>query len=212
MTKEYYENMKKNKTKGYNQKRYSLVEIYSITIKAFRSTRILSKAKKSNLISEKLQERIMLAVTSVNGCAMCSYAHTEMALKAGLSNKEIQEFVSGNFPDIPEDEAKAIIFAQHYADVRGKLKKDSFDSLVETYGKEKAIAILATTRLIMMGNAYGIPLSSFKARFKEKTSDHRSNIMYEILIILFILPFNIIGFFHVLLLKLIRWPYIRFSK
>lgn len=50
----------------------------------------------------------MLEVTEVNGCEVCSYAHTKIALEKGLSNKEIQMLLSGNVERVSADEAVAI--------------------------------------------------------------------------------------------------------
>ena len=47
------------------------------------------EVKKERQLSEHFIERIMLAVTEVNGCAVWSYAHTKMALEAGMTNEEI---------------------------------------------------------------------------------------------------------------------------
>jgi AhpD family alkylhydroperoxidase len=53
----------------------------------------------------------MLAVTEVNGCEMCSYAHTKMALEAGLSNDEIQQMLAGdNWAYFPQHFNKSISF------------------------------------------------------------------------------------------------------
>lgn len=37
--------------------------------------------KKKKIVNKDFVERLQLAVTEVNGCAACSYAHTYMALK-----------------------------------------------------------------------------------------------------------------------------------
>ena len=112
------------------KKLYSVPEIYGIAVKAFRSMGTLRRGRKSGMLTEQLQERIMLAVTAVNDCPMCSYAHTELALKAGLDPEEIRMFVSGDFPDLPDDEIKAVLFAQHYADRRGKPAAGAWSELV----------------------------------------------------------------------------------
>lgn len=111
-------------------------------------------------------ERIMLAVTEVNNCAICSYAHTKRALESGMSNEEIQKILSEVIVDIPADEVAAVIFAQHYADTRGNPTRESWQHIVETYGISRARGILGSVRTIMIGNTYGIPWSSFFNRFK----------------------------------------------
>ena len=53
----------------------------------------------------KFKERTMLAVTEVNGCIMCSYVHTKLSLKAGLSNEDIKEILAGDLDGIPANES-----------------------------------------------------------------------------------------------------------
>ncbi|HZK33377.1 MAG TPA: carboxymuconolactone decarboxylase family protein [Tissierellaceae bacterium] len=124
----------------------------------------------------------MLAVTEVNGCEVCSYAHTKAALETGMSNNEIQNMLSGINDDIPSNELSGIIFAQHYADSRGKPSKEALKRIIDVYGQSKAEGIVAVVRIIMMGNAYGIPWSSFINRFKGKP-DERCSLIYELSII-----------------------------
>ena len=180
---------------------YSLKESYIITYKAFSSIRMLSSAKKKGLLSPQFIERIMLAVTEVNGCEVCSYAHTKMALEAGMSNEEIKNMLAGTSEDAPVDEMPGIMFAQHYADYRGKPTEESWNRVVDIYGLEKANGILGAIRIIMLGNAYGIPWSSFFNRFKGK-GDKRSNIFYEIAMIIASIIFIPIGLIHFLLARL----------
>ena len=65
------------------RKLYSITETYHILYDGLRTMKYLSEAKKEDLLDKQFIERIMLAVTEVNGCAICSYAHTRMALESG---------------------------------------------------------------------------------------------------------------------------------
>jgi len=56
----------------------------------------IKKANKNSDIHRKFIERIMLAVTQVNGCRLCSYAHTKIALENGLEQNEISALLSGD--------------------------------------------------------------------------------------------------------------------
>lgn len=179
---------------------YSFKETYRITYLAFRSLASFKVAKKHGLLDDQLMERIMLAVTEVNGCEVCSFAHTKMALEAGLSNEEIQSMLAGLSGDVPVDEMQAIMFAQHYADYRGRPSRKSWKRLLETYGKEKAEGILGAIRMIMMGNAYGIAWSSFSNRFKGHP-DQRSSLLYEIGMIICTLFFIPSALIHAVITK-----------
>lgn len=49
-----------------------------------------------------------------------SYGHTKIALEMGMSEDEIHQILTGQMDDYPPEESKAIFFAQHYADMKGK--------------------------------------------------------------------------------------------
>ena len=95
----------------------------------------MKKAKKKKELSPEFIERIMLGVTEVNGCEVCSYAHTKMALEQGMAAEEIQQLLAGSTDNIPVEEMPAYLFAQHYADRRGfkqsiKISSNAFKSFV----------------------------------------------------------------------------------
>jgi AhpD family alkylhydroperoxidase len=90
----------------------------------------------------------MLAVTEVNGCAICSYAHTKKALEIGMRNEEIKKMLAGVIDDVPVHEVAAVMFAQHYTDTRGNPTRESWQSIVEIYGISKAKGILGSVRSI----------------------------------------------------------------
>ncbi|MDD2371262.1 MAG: carboxymuconolactone decarboxylase family protein [Firmicutes bacterium] len=190
---------------------YTLFEGYMIMYQGIRTIRYVSLAKKNNELDQDFFERIMLAVTEVNGCPLCSYAHTRMALEAGLEDSEVKELLNGEFNNVPSEELKAILFAQHYAENRGKPSKKAWDKLVLKYGLTKALGILGSIRIIMIGNVYGIPLGSFMNRFG-KTSDKRSNIIYELVMLVSFVIFMPIVIMHMLIAKLFKFNIISFSK
>ena len=83
----------------------------------------------------------MLAVTSVEGCRYCSYFHSKLALKGGINQEEIGQLLSGDFHGCPEEEALAVLYAQHWADSNACPDSETVEKLKETYGSEKAEAI-----------------------------------------------------------------------
>lgn len=183
---------------------FSIPEMYTIAVKAFKSAKYVVNGQKSGLLPEALRERIMLAVTSVNKCAMCSYAHTEMALQAGLSQEEIKCYLDGDFENVPEEYAEAVLFAQHYADRRGHPSKDACQALVKYYGLDKARCIVAAARIIMLGNAGGMVLSSIKSRIHGEGGDPRSSIPYEITAVLALAVIMPTAFIHASLSNLLH--------
>jgi AhpD family alkylhydroperoxidase len=193
----------------FGKKLYSLKESYVITYLAFLSSGKFIYAKKHGIINKQCIERIMLSVTEVNGCQVCSYAHTKMALESGMKNDEIQNMLAGIKDDVPPDEMQAVMFAQHYADSRGLPSKGSWERIIESYGIPKANGILGAIRIIMWGNAYGIALSSFVDRFKGKANE-RSNLLYELEMVITIIFYLPIALVHSLVAKMFGVKPIKF--
>jgi len=166
------------------KRRFSYAEYYKALLLFYHAIGVLKENRKtSHLIDQAFIERIMLSVTEVNGCAVCSYAHTSMALKQGFNQEEIESFLSGKDTHILPYEAKALLFAQHYADSRGYVDKEAYEALIDEYGEEKSEIILSAIKVIMMGNIMGIPMSAFVSRLKGKPYKG-SSIFYEISMIL----------------------------
>ena len=128
----------------------------------------LRKSKKTGNVSKAFSEKIMLAVTQVNGCRYCNYVHTKNAIDAGISEKEINLMLNGELGDIGNDESLALMFAQHYADTDGFPDKETYAKFVTHYGDQKAADILATIRVIMAANIHGISLDALQSRLKGK--------------------------------------------
>lgn len=107
------------------------------------------------LISPAFRERLMLAVTAVNGCRYCSYFHTKQALRSGVSAEEIGCLLSADVANCPDDETVAIMYAQHWAESDACPDPEAVTRLEQTYGAEKAEAIHLMLRIIRMGNLLG---------------------------------------------------------
>ena len=163
--------------------RYSGFEMYQILFNVYNALPILRKNRKIKTVDEAFIERIMLAVTEVNGCAICSYAHTKMALESGFSIEEIESFFSGSDTYIKAEEAVGILFAQSYADNRGVFDATTYKTLVDHYGEDKSQIILAAAKVMMAGNVIGLPMSAFSSRLKGKKYTN-SSLFYEITMLL----------------------------
>ncbi|NLY20891.1 MAG: carboxymuconolactone decarboxylase family protein [Tissierellia bacterium] len=198
----------------FGRKLVSLGEAYSRIYYGFRNMPVLKKSIRSNYISESFKERIMIAVTEVNGCSMCSYAHATMALEAGLNQNEIDDLIGGITENVPSEERQGILFGQHIADNRGVVSKKVWNQIIETYGKDEADGILASSQVIMLGNAYGIPFGSLMRRITKNEKyeiDERSSIGYEIMMILSIIVFLPVGLIHSLIGSLLNLPLAKFK-
>jgi AhpD family alkylhydroperoxidase len=97
----------------------------------------------------------MLAVTSVESCRYCSYFHSKLALKGGINQEEIGQLLSGDFHNCPEEEALAVLYAQHWAESNACPDPEVVEKLKETYSSEKMEAINMMLRMIRLGNLLG---------------------------------------------------------
>ncbi len=193
------------------KRKFNLFELYRSFVYVPRAMSKLIDNKKSKLVDSHFIERLQLAVTEVNGCAACSYQHTQMALEQGMSNEEITSFLSGDGSFTKPEEAKAIMFAQHFADSRGFPKETTYDSIVTEYGKKQARIILSASQVMIAGNMYGIPFSAFLSRLQGKPYKG-SSLFYELgmlVVGIIILPIAII---HGVLRALVGLPNQRFDK
>lgn len=192
----------------------TLPETYSIYWRALRAIPNMKKYRNSGTISQQFSERLMLAVTEVNGCAVCSYAHAKMALEAGLSKEEINAMLSGMNEDVPAEEKAAVLFAQHYAETKGRPSQLSLDKIETLYGKQKTDAVLCAIQVIMLGNTFGIPLGALAGRFQhtDRKNGPKTNLGYEIVMLLAVIVFLPFCILTALTASLIHAPRIRTQK
>ncbi len=167
------------------------------------------KAKKRGDINSEFKERIMLAVTEVNGCELCAFVHTKMALEKGLSHEEIRMILQGSLEDVPSSEVTAVVFAQHYADTRGKPSQEAWQQMVTVYGDSIAYGILGAIRIIMITNIYGIAASAFHSRLKGSPSG-KTSLIYELWILISILPLLPIALKGATFSRIMNRPLIQF--
>jgi AhpD family alkylhydroperoxidase len=193
------------------KRKFSFLELYLSFLYVPRALTKLRKNKKKEQISQQFIERMQLAVTEVNGCAACSYAHTTMALREGMSNDEISSFLSGGVDYIKLEEAKAIIFAQHFADSRGYPEKEAYEAIIKEYGQDKSRIILSAVQMMITGNMFGIPLSAYQSRRRGKPFKG-STLGYELGMLIggiLVLPIALV---HALLLWMLGMSNRRFQK
>ncbi|MBU1093623.1 MAG: carboxymuconolactone decarboxylase family protein [Firmicutes bacterium] len=196
--------------KSYHNK-YTHLELYKAFVLMVRSFVIVSSNRISKIIDLKFSERLMLAVTEVNGCEACSWAHARIALSEGFSQEEIQGFLSGSDQYIIPEESVAILFGQQYADQRGKVTKASYEKLLATYGKKKSRNIVATIQMMMFANMSGLPLSAFYRRLKKEPYTN-SSLFYELsmmVVPVFYIPFALL---QAIIESILFLPKIRFIE
>ncbi len=197
-------------SEGYKRK-FTFLEQYKSFVLAPRAILKLRSNKKANLISQQFIERLQLAITEVNGCPACSYAHTLMALKTGMTNEEITTFLSGGDQFVQNEEAKAIMFAQHFADSRGYPKKDAYDTIVTEYGAKKARIIISASQMMIAGNMFGIPFSAYQSRRRGKPYKD-SSLSYELVMQIGGILSIPVAVIHALLRWMLGFPNMRLDK
>jgi AhpD family alkylhydroperoxidase len=107
------------------------------------------------VISPGFRERLMLAVTAVNRCRYCSYAHARAALSQGISRTEIEALGKGMFAGSPVEEVQALLYAQHWAETNGKPDASVRAQVVAQYGQQVVETMELTLRMIRAGNLFG---------------------------------------------------------
>jgi len=134
----------------------------------------LRPAERESRISKLFVERIMMAVTEVNGCRYCSYFHTQVALKEGINKAEVGQLLTGEFSNTPQAEIPALLFAQHYAESSCEPDEEAILLLEQTYGRTIANQIREYIRMIMIGNTMGNAFDALLVRIKGKPADDSS--------------------------------------
>ena len=139
-------------------------EFFSDIIFLLKKSGRMRDLMRRKMLSEAFRERLMLAVISVYGCRYCNWVHTREALKNGVAQNEIAQLLKGSVDSCPDEEAVALLYAQHWADSDTKPDRGAMDRLVETYGLEKAQNIDLVLRMIRVGNLTGNTWDAFLAR------------------------------------------------
>jgi len=160
--------------KKYMKRLYAPSDFFRLLSDMVLNLKDMREAGKAGRVDKEFSERIMMAVTEVNGCRYCSYFHTQAALKAGMQKSEIDQILEGEFKDAPREEIAALNFAQHYAESGGKPNLDAVQYMRDSYGNAMTKNILAYIRAIMIGNAWGNMFDALRMRFKGNPSGETS--------------------------------------
>ena len=131
------------------------------------------------VISKPFSESISIAVTQVNGCKLCSYTHAKNALKAGMTEEEVDFLLAGGFDNAPKEQLEALLFAQHYAETKGNPDPVTKQKLLDTYGEEKTKDIMSHILMMTLTNLHGNVMEAFTLRLKGKPVEY-SNLWQEI--------------------------------
>lgn len=142
-------------TESFQRRTMPLGELIRETTALFRDSNKIRSAMRNEELSPAFRERLMLAVTAVNRCRYCSYAHSKTALTAGLSPEEVAELCGGVYDSCPPEEIPALLFAEHWAEQDGHPDEDVRQKVSVKYGETLLQDIEVVLRMIRMGNMYG---------------------------------------------------------
>lgn len=182
---------------------FSVQESIPIMYRASRSLPLIRTFSKNKRINKAFRERIMLAISGVNGCAMCSFVHTKLALAEGISAAQIKQLLGGEFSDIPAAEAVGVVYAQSYASGKEIVDPTSFQRLVEEYGDAKAVCILQVCQIITFTTVMGITLDGIKQRLTLKKAYNHLLAELSILLLIFTV-FPLMTLYHFVVIFLSR--------
>lgn len=142
-------------TSKFNKRTYSLKEFLSDISFLTKNIRDVRRVMREKVIPNAFREKLMLAVTSVYGCRYCCWIHSREALRSGVGQEEIARLLSGSVDNCPEEEAIALLYAQHWADSNASPDPEAVKKLEDVYGSEKAEAVNIVLRMIRVGNLWG---------------------------------------------------------
>jgi AhpD family alkylhydroperoxidase len=128
----------------------------------------MRQAARGGRVSKAFAEKIMLVVTSVNGCRYCRYAHSRAALVVGVSETELQDLLALDLQTFPIHEVTALTFAQHYAEANGQPDPATWQRVVTYYGEQTSDDILVYLRMITFGNLLGNTFDALLSRITGK--------------------------------------------
>lgn len=177
-----------------HRRTFNLVEHFRLMSKAACGWRMNQIMRQQRVMNKQRRERIMLAISEVNGCALCSFVHTKLALQAHMDIKEIQTLLAGDLVGVPEEDTLAVLFAKDFAANKETIDPAFYAKLSDYYGQSGARAIVCVSHVITMTTSMGISLGLLKDTL---TFRHQkgSNVLNELLI-----PISTILFFPLMLI------------
>lgn len=141
---------------------FTLFEHFKLMNKAVCGLRLNQAMKKQRVMTKKRRERIMLAISEVNGCALCSFVHTKLALSAHMELSEIQTLLAGDLQGVPTEDVLAVLFAKDFAANHEVIDPAFYEKLVAYYGVPQSRAIVCASHVITMTTSMGISLALLK--------------------------------------------------
>jgi AhpD family alkylhydroperoxidase len=142
--------------KKFNKRLYpNLKEFFNDLGFILKRSKNMKALLRGEIIDTKFRERLMMAVTEVNGCRYCAYYHSQQALAAGIGSDELAEIAEMSFKSSPEGQRPALLYAQHWAESNAHPESGAWACMQETYTQEELEMIELSLYTIRMGNLMG---------------------------------------------------------
>jgi AhpD family alkylhydroperoxidase len=142
--------------KKFNKRLYpNPKEFLSDLVFIVKRTSKMKALMRGETIDAKFRERLMMAVTEVNGCRYCAYFHSQQALAAGIGSDELAEIAEMSFESSPEEQHPALLYAQHWAESNANPEPDAWTCMQDAYTAEELELIELCLHTIRMGNLMG---------------------------------------------------------
>lgn len=143
-------------TKAFKRRLYPSVSDFAADLRATMGRpRQMRAMMRGDNLDPAFRERLMLAVTAVNGCRYCSYYHARQALVVGISAEEANALAAGLMENCPPEQLPAVLYAQHWAESDARPDPAARQRVVELYGLETTEAIELALHTIRIGNMAG---------------------------------------------------------
>src|SRR3990172_304817 len=175
--------------KGFGKKIFTYESLKDDLVSIIKKSPALVSAYLSRRINKAFAQKIMLAVSVVNGCNYCSWFHSKLALLIGdMDAASIENMLRADIcSDINEYEIVALAYAQHYAVTQRKPDPDATEILYEFYGKHKAEDIIRYIEVIYFANLAGNTFDAFISRLEGEAAPN-SNAVFEFVFFLLTAP------------------------
>lgn len=112
-------------------------------------------ALRGKALGPKLREQVILRVSSLNSCTVCSAVHGAVARVGGLTAKEIHRARSPDADDAFDEDTKLLL---HYAEIRTSNLESDFQDVVDAFERTFPAEVKREVRAI-------VDLFTFNNRF-----------------------------------------------
>lgn len=116
-------------------------------------------------------EKLMLVVTSVLQCRYCNWMHSELALRFGVDDADIEALLNGDLSIALEQERPALAFALSFAASEGRAPKDE---LADAYPAAVQKDVRVLVDFVTFTNKLGNTFDAFRARFRGEVAPDSS--------------------------------------